>query len=216
MNMSLNMNFLNVLSLNQIKQWLSSLFLDKYAALFSLVLAFIIIISILCMMGDLCSDYVLTAGLLHHILTCTMKEMASLMISMRKDTQAACIHHKLWREEKESDQKHQCGKSAMSWRCLRLLSSSHGWREYFCIKAKDSTSMSADDDGNLKSLTEQKLTEREWRRPLTWLDRFREAVLLPASWGDEDFQPHVGNKCLKLFFSVNQFILVTEHILWIK
>lgn len=42
-------------------------------------------------------------------------------------------------------------------------------------------------------LTEQ-LTEREWRRPLTWLDRFRDAVLLPASWGDESIQPHVGNR----------------------
>lgn len=42
-------------------------------------------------------------------------------------------------------------------------------------------------------LTEQ-LTEREWRRPLTWLDRFRDAVLLPASWGNENIQPYLGNR----------------------
>lgn len=66
--------------------------------------------------------------------------------------------------------------------------------------------MSADGNGRvdsriLKSRAGQ-LTEREWRRPLTWLDRFRDAVLLPASWGDENIQPHVGNKYLKIdFFS---------------
>lgn len=43
------------------------------------------------------------------------------------------------------------------------------------------------------SLMGQKLTEREWRRPLTWLDRFRDAVLLPASWGDENIQHRGGN-----------------------
>lgn len=44
------------------------------------------------------------------------------------------------------------------------------------------------------SLMGQQLTEREWRRPLTWLDRFRDAVLLPASWGDENIQHRVGSK----------------------
>lgn len=44
------------------------------------------------------------------------------------------------------------------------------------------------------SLMGQKLTEREWRSPLTWLDRFRDAVLLPASWGDENIQHRGGKK----------------------
>lgn len=57
--------------------------------------------------------------------------------------------------------------------------------------------MSTDGDGKVdlkSSLMGRKLTEREWRRPLTWLDRFRDAVLLPASWGDENIQRRVGNK----------------------
>lgn len=58
--------------------------------------------------------------------------------------------------------------------------------------------MSADGDGvfdsTLRSPTERELTEREWRRPLTWLDRFRDAVLLPASWEDGNIQPQItGN-----------------------
>lgn len=57
-----------------------------------------------------------------------------------------------------------------------------------------------------------KLTEREWRRPLTWLDRFRDAVLLPASWGDEHIQPYVGNKCLKELFCKSQHILASEAL----
>lgn len=51
-------------------------------------------------------------------------------------------------------------------------------------------------------LTEQ-LTEREWRSPLTWLDRFRDAVLLPASWGDENIQPHVGNRRWNVLTSID-------------
>lgn len=47
------------------------------------------------MVGDLYSDYPLAGGLLHHILTCAVKEMASLMTSMRKDIQTACIQNEL-------------------------------------------------------------------------------------------------------------------------
>lgn len=66
--------------------------------------------------------------------------------------------------------------------------------------------MSADGNGRVDSRIsifvslDKQLTEREWRRPLTWLDRFRDAVLLPASWGDENIQPHVGNKYLQFAF----------------
>lgn len=59
------------------------------------------------------------------------------------------------------------------------------------------------------SLNKQ-LTECEWRRPLTWLDRFRDAVLLPASWRDENIQPHVGKKYLKIDFSSETNILASE------
>lgn len=65
------------------------------------------------------------------------------------------------------------------------------------LKSNRSTSVSTDgyDRVDFKpSLIGQKLTEREWRRPLTWLDRFRDAVLLPASWRDENIQRRVGNK----------------------
>lgn len=46
--------------------------------------------------------------------------------------------------------------------------------------------------------SQKQLTEREWRRPLTWLDRFRDAVLLPASWEDENIQPHLQDITLKI------------------
>lgn len=55
------------------------------------------------------------------------------------------------------------------------------------------------------SLVGQKLTEREWRRPLTWLDRFRDAVLLPASWGDENIQHRVRVKIIFTNFQQQPF-----------
>lgn len=61
--------------------------------------------------------------------------------------------------------------------------------------------------GDWRVSLNKQLTEREWRRPLTWLDRLRDAVRLPASWGDENIQPHSVNKYLKtnlLFFFKNK------------
>lgn len=88
------------------------------------------------------------------------------------------------------------------WRCL-LLDSFHGWGSIFLYRGKINKKNDIKlhvswwqwrlKDVGESHLTEQ-LTEREWRRPLTWLDRFRDAVLLPASWGDENIQPHVGNR----------------------
>lgn len=54
-----------------------------------------------------------------------------------------------------------------------------------------------------ESHSTDQLTEREWRRPLTWLDRFRDAVLLPASWGDENIQAHVGNRRWNIVTSID-------------
>lgn len=92
-------------------------------------------------------------------------------------------------------------------------------RKYSCTKKTIYvyiyTSMSADGNGSWwrcwRVSLDKQLTEREWRRPLIWLDRFRDAVLLPASWGDEHIQPHVRNKCCKY---VNQHILATEASTW--
>lgn len=97
---------------------------------------------------------------------------------------------------------------AMSWRCLLSLDSFHGWGNIFLHYGKKENqthpcqlmAMAALTQGYWRVSLDKQLTEREWRRPLTWLDRFRDAVLLPASWGDENIQPHVGNKYLKIDF----------------
>lgn len=79
--------------------------------------------------------------------------------------------------------------------------------------------MSADGNGRVDSRIsifvslDKQLTEREWRRPLTWLDRFRDAVLLPASWGDENIQPHVGNKYLQFAFCKKKSKQKKKHVL---
>lgn len=96
---------------------------------------------------------------------------------------------------------------AMSWRCL--VTWFIPWmEEYFALRQKKiknkKTSMSTDGDeltqGYWRVSLNKQLTECEWRRPLTWLDRFRDAVLLPASWRDENIQPHVGEKIPENWF----------------
>lgn len=91
----------------------------------------------------------------HHTPTCTMREMAALMISMRKDVQTACSQNELWREETAST---QCGKEL---RChgdvgCLLKKSFHGWRIHFLLEGKRNlnTSMSADGDGRLEDTEE--------------------------------------------------------------
>lgn len=93
---------------------------------------------------------------------------------------------------------------AMSWRCLLSLDSFHGWGNILHSSKRKTKkkhpcwlmAMAELTQGYWRVPLNKQLTEREWRRPLTWLDRFRDAVLLPASWGDENIQPHVGNKYL--------------------
>lgn len=169
----------------------------------------------LCMVGDLCSDYPLAGGLLHHILTCTVKEMASLMTSMRKDIQTACIQNELWKEETS----HIRNTNVANLRChgdVCDCSVYHMDGEIFLHQGKRKRIHVCWWWRRIEgSHWTKQLTEREWRRPLTWLDRFRDAVLLPASWGDEDFQPHVGNKCLKLFF-LHLTNIFCDWTLWIK
>lgn len=119
--------------------------------------------------------------------------------------------------------KTQMKKSKSKWILLRVwqchedvccrLNSFHGWGNNLRRGKKKKRkwkkhpwqlmAMAELTQGDWRVSLNKQLTEREWRRPLTWLDRLRDAVRLPASWGDENIQPHSVNKYLKtnlLFF----------------